>query len=258
MFVIAWTAPVRAQLPSGCSSADQKHAAVYADAAVRALLNKENGKVAALNTELESGLSKACLAALDREQPVRVRCSKDERNKVLKHYQSMMASLLHEDYQGYFRSARNLEASVSSGCWLALNQTQDPRFRQACSASDLDVMASYAGRQLRVAERALQRTKPGEVPDASELEPLLKKEYAQISPECQNAWDRVMEENTKAIEAELAKKAAGAELPQEPARPRPGYGNGLQMPPRVYDHGGGTFSAPGIGACGPSGCVLFR
>lgn len=27
--------------------------------------------------------------------------------------------------------------------------------------------------------------------------------------------------------------------------------------PRVYDHGGGTYSVPGVGACGPGGCVSY-
>jgi hypothetical protein len=37
-----------------------------------------------------------------------------------------------------------------------------------------------------------------------------------------------------------------------------GPGGGYpQMPPNIYDHGGGMYSAPGLGACGPSGCISF-
>lgn len=37
----------------------------------------------------------------------------------------------------------------------------------------------------------------------------------------------------------------------------PGYGQGYgtQRAPSVLDHGGGTYSVPGVGACGPSGCM---
>jgi hypothetical protein len=38
--------------------------------------------------------------------------------------------------------------------------------------------------------------------------------------------------------------------------PGPGYPGGYpQSAPSVYDHGGGTYSVPGLGACGPGGCI---
>jgi len=219
----------------------------------QALLRGENDKAVDLTRAMDVGLSQACRAALDQDQPVRVRCSLDERKVAVRQLAAMMAAGFRNDRREFFASFRGLEASVSSDCWLAINQTEDPRLRQACSASDLDVMASFAGPFGRVAERAMARARPGEVPDTTELEPLLEEEYSKVSRKCQLAWDRIAEEALKAAKAEFD--------PATPARkessPGPNFGNGLQMPPRVYDLGRGNFSAPGIGACGPGGCVVF-
>jgi hypothetical protein len=245
-----WAVPALAQSPSICSSADQQRYSKYRGFIEQALLRGENGKAIDLSRDMDVGLSRACRAALDRDQPVRVRCSLNERKVTLQQLTAMMAAGFQNDRKKFFASFKDLEASVSSDCWLSINQTGDPRLRQACSASDLDVMASYAGPFGRVAERAIARARPGEVPDTTELEPLLEEEYSKVSRKCQLAWDRIAEEALTAAKAEVDRPP--------PSRPVPSFGNGLQMPPRVYDLGRGNFSAPGIGACGPGGCIVFR
>lgn len=41
------------------------------------------------------------------------------------------------------------------------------------------------------------------------------------------------------------------------SQPYSGGSGYLSPPPSVYDHGGGTYSVPGVGACGPGGCVPY-
>lgn len=41
------------------------------------------------------------------------------------------------------------------------------------------------------------------------------------------------------------------------ARPSPQHSMRSARPPTVLDHGGGTYSVPGVGACGPGGCVSY-
>ncbi len=231
MFVLVSAVPVNAQLPGGCSSTDQKRVDQYTDAAVNALVNGNLARFDGLTREIESGLSKTCRAALDREQPIRVRCTADERKLVLQYYDAILLSILNMDLESYFDSYENLEGSVSSACWLALNQHDDPRIRRACSAGELDLMASYAGPVLRATKQVLLTG------DLSEILQLSQQLTSQLSSKCYTTVAQVQQEK------------------QVPKNNQPA-GN-LQRPPRVYDHGGGTFSVPGLGACTPGGCMSY-
>jgi len=47
--------------------------------------------------------------------------------------------------------------------------------------------------------------------------------------------------------------ASMQQAPHSPPSPHPGASIGGRVP-GVLDHGGGTYSIPGVGGCGPSGC----
>jgi len=232
-FLSAWGVAANAQLPDECTGADHTRAAVYTDAAVKALLQQgDTEKFIALLREMESGFSQECRAALDRQQPVRVRCTATERELVLKHYDAIIGAAYQGDVPRMFALFQNLEASVSPTCWLALNQHDDPRVRKICSAAELDAMASYAGPAMRAMQRMLMTG------DTSQLLQLAQESTAQLSPECAQAV------------AQAQQKAAAAQQPAGGAKPPMSL-------PNVLDHGGGTLSVPGVGACTPSGCMAY-
>lgn len=229
-FLSVWAVVAHAQLPDGCSSADLERSKVYTSAAVKALLQEDNAaRFVALLREMESGLSKACRAALNREQPVRVRCTADERELVLQHYHGIIAAALVGNMQRLFALFENLEASLSRTCWLAANQHDDPRVRKICSAAELDMMASYVGPATRATQRAMMTG------DISQLFQLVQEMTAKLSPECSQAVDQAQKKKTP---------------PPKPSKTP-------MTLPGVNDHGGGTLSAPGLGACTPSGCMAF-
>lgn len=230
--IISCGATAHAQLPDGCGSADSKRAADYTNAAANALAQDGNiAKYIALLREMESGLSSTCRAALNRLQPARVRCTAGERELVLRHYEAIIGAALTGEVDRMFGLFQNLEASVSRTCWLAVNQHDDRRIRQTCSAAELDMMASYVGPAMRAMQDALITY------DASQLLKLLKEQTAKLSPDCSQAvaWMQ---------QAKLQQQAHNA-------------GKTPMQLPGVIDHGGGTLSAPGLGACTPSGCMAF-
>jgi hypothetical protein len=86
---------------------------VYTSAAVEALMQEDDvAKFVAILREMESGLSKACRVALNREQPARVRCTARERELVLRHYEGIIQVALHRvicsGYSHYTRTWRPL------------------------------------------------------------------------------------------------------------------------------------------------------
>jgi hypothetical protein len=235
---MAWAVPADAQLPGGCSSADQERYAEYSKDAVSALLEGKGNSTQfiALTSKMESGLSTGCRAALDREQPARVRCALEERNVALEHYKAYIVAVLQSDPMRPYVVLEHLEASVSSACWLALRRPDNPGIRRGCSDRELEIIASYDGSlnraSLHVLQRFLQR---GEF-ELSEFIDVARQRQARLSPACNNALDRA------AVETEKSKESGKA-------APPPGGG--------VNDHGGGTFSAPGLGACTPGGCMAY-
>jgi hypothetical protein len=232
MFVVAWAAPVHAQPPGGCSSADQARYTNYSERAVNALLKEQDVETfIGLMHEMDSGLSGSCRAALEREQPARVRCTHEERKLLLQHQYAIIVAALQGNALKIWSLLEHLEASVSSACWLAINRPDDRRVQQRCSDNELGIIASYAGPLNRATERVLRRYQQTGNLDLSDFINIAQQRQAQLSQACNNA---------------LSQTGPG---PNEPSTP-PKLGN-------IIDHGGGTLSAPGIGACTPSGCMAY-
>jgi hypothetical protein len=68
--------------------------------------------------------------------------------------------------------------------------------------------------------------------------------------------NQILEDN---ISMPCKNAVTAAQLQQQQQAPYSPYSGGNQggYVPKVYDHGGGTYSVPGVGACGPSGCMPF-
>ncbi len=226
---VAWSVPAAALLPAGCSEADNALAAQYTDRALQALVNDSTERFITLTHQMETGLSKPCRTALDREQPARTRCSSSERDLAVKLYRKIISSALAGNLDMTFLAFAELEESVSVDCWLALNQSDKPRVRASCSAAELDLMAAHAGPAMKATRWMLATNDP------SPMLQVLQSMASGVSPMC---WSAV-------------NAAAAQPQPQQKKHSTP-----MDLP-RVFDHGGGTFSAPGLGACGPSGCMAF-
>jgi hypothetical protein len=220
--------PADWQMPGGCASADRIRAENYRRAAENALLQGGGAaKSMALLREMESGLSKACRAALDQEQPARVRCKANERELVLRRYGEMVRLVAMGDFDETFAMYENLEASVSRNCWIAANQHSDPRIRKNCSATELDTMATYASPGARTLKHALMTG------DMLPTLQLIQEMRSKVSPRCDQALAQVQQ-----IEVKQQRSRAPMQLRD------------------VYDHGNGILSAPSLGVvCGPSGCM---
>jgi hypothetical protein len=203
---ILWAFAAQAQLPTGCSSADATRAANYTERAVHAA---ENG-----------------------EQPTRTRCSADERVALMEHYQALITASNRGNVGRVIGLFDSMENAVSERCWLAANEPDAPVVRRACTPTELNVMAQYAGPVVRATSRFLITFDP------TEILQLAAGQNARLSPECQTAVARTQQEAQQKSER----------LPP---------GRSLQVPmPHINDHGGGLISGPGV-ACGHNGCMLF-
>ena len=223
--------PSHAQIPSGCSSSDQKLVSSYTQSAVDALVAGDLKRSLQLSQELDAKLSSACLAGFAQSQPARVKCSANEKQTTVDHYKAMMQSLLGGDAIRYLRLWRHLAESVSQPCWIALNYPQDAGVQRGCSSSELNLIASSAGPSIQASLRLLEKL------DFTETIQLVQYLSARLSPGCQAA---------------LAEAQRKAQI-QTPNTPR----GSVNRPSGVLDHGGGTYSMPGFGACTPGGCLAY-
>lgn len=228
LFAVTWIAPVHAQLPSGCSSADQARYARYIQDAIKGLVEGNTEHYTTSMNQMESGFSKGCRTALDRHQPTRVRCTSHERELVMEQFGQMYTSL-GDNYEEYLVLYEELRESITPACWSAVHRPNDPKIVKACSGAELDLSASYVLPMLRAFQHLLTTN------DLSEILQLEQEVHSQRSPACNSAF--------------------AAAQPKAPS-PHPGS-QPRQSLPSAHDHGGGTFSVDGVGACGPTGCIAF-
>jgi hypothetical protein len=212
---------------AGCSSSDQQLISSYSEAAVKAFVSRDLKRYVNLMQELEAKVSSNCRAELAQSEPRRGKCSLDERKTVLSHYQAIIKAAWNGDINRLFLLFENLEESLSRPCWIALNRSQDARVQKTCSSSEVDLIASYSGPMTRSVKQFLISG------DVSQLIGLQQDMYTKISPACQTALANV----------------------QKSTQNQPGSRE--YLPPGVLDHGGGTYSVPGMGACTSSGCMAY-
>jgi hypothetical protein len=134
------------------------------------------------------------------------------------------------DLVGVLNAIGALEDGLSPACWTAVNYPVDPAVQLACSSTELNILAS-ASRKLLSAYRALLTS--------GDFSPLM-----QVSLNLANT--------------QLSRVCAAAlQQAQNPYQQQWKGGMALPGVSNVYDHGGGTYSVPGVGACTPSGCMAF-
>ena len=217
-----------AQNISACSPTDQELISNYSRATLGALMASDLARYRKLSRELPGKLSPACRTILSQVEPMRVKCTEEEKETVLEHYQAVLQAALGMDAMGALEQMQDLEESLSPPCWLAVNRHVDPRVQNACSAAELDHLATFAGPVLRATAQALSTYDP------APLLQLVQAATALLSPNCTNALARFQQE-----------------VQRSPNRAR------QYEPSNVLDHGGGTYSVPGLGACTPSGCMAY-
>ena len=215
-----------------CSTADIEIFQSTNTESVQALLNGDLTQFRTLQREMPSLLSASCRDELNRLQPMRLHCSDTEKNKVLTHLLAATQSGYSGDFVHALDLMIHLEDNVSTDCWLAAMRHTDPKVLNSCSTAELDHMSGLAGPLIRATRNLLETL------DFTELLNLTQQGLAPISQGCQYAL------------AEFQQK-------QNQQLPNGGNSPGSYRPNNVYDHGGGTYSVPGTGACTSSGCIAF-
>ena len=110
---------------------------------------------------------------------------------------------------------------------ISLLMPNQPNAQTACSPSEVELIIDGF-------QQMFQAAAIGDINRIFQLNQILEDN---ISIGCKNA-------------------VTAAQLQQSPYSPYQGGNQGGYVP-KVYDHGGGTYSVPGVGACGPSGCMPF-
>lgn len=214
-----------------CSAADQQRAEARAARAMEALLEGDAERFVRLSRAADAALPPACRAAAARRQPAMFKCTREERKTTLSRYTEMMNAALSGDLQRYFVLVQDLENSLSPDCWIAVNRHQDSRVVEACSDRELDTMAAATRAVMRAMEQAISTG------DFAPMIQIAQRATSDLSPECS------------------ASIVAFQQRMQQMPGPMPAASQ-MRMP-SVMDHGGGTYSMSGVGACSPSGCVAF-
>lgn len=232
-FIFLMSSPTRGfgqqQLPAVCSAADRQSSAQYTQVAIQALVEGRLARFAELSQAVEDALSPACRAALARSHPVAVKCSRAEKSAVLSSYFKIMAAALSGDLQQVFRLSDDLEASLSRSCWIAINRIQDPVVVQACTDQELDFLASQATPLMRATEQSLGTG------DLTPVYQMAQRMMEPLGPACRDGLTDLQ----RRMQVLGGQQSWSTRLPN------------------VLDHGGGTFSVPGLGACTPSGCMAY-
>jgi hypothetical protein len=218
---------VKAQGLSACSSADQQSITSYTKATIAALTASDLPRYRKISRELPGMLSPACQKILNQIEPMRVKCSEAEKESVLQHYKAVFEAVSYMDPMSALARMEDLEDSVSSSCWLAINRHIDPRVTNVCSSKELDHLASFAGPIMRQTQQLLKTLDPA---------PFLQLVQAVTAPLTKPCLEGLGQ--LQAIKATQSKAMQN-------------------LPSNVLDHGGGTYSVPGLGACTPSGCMAY-
>lgn len=228
MFVLAiciFPAPASAQ----CSTSDQQVLSQDSKASLGALMSGDLKLYQALEQGLPAKLSPSCSSVLAQLQPVRVKCTSEEKRRVLGRYQKAIQAALNVDAMNMIGQMQAMERDVTPACWLAVNRHTDPSVLRACNAKELDHLASMASPALQASKIALT---------TSDMGPMMK-----VSQQ---------------ITAPLSQACGQALMALQPKpQPNPYASPKKQMPGNVIDHGGGNYSVPGLGACTSSGCMAF-
>jgi hypothetical protein len=163
----------------------------------------------------------AGIMALASHAAAQAGCSPEDEELMEGYSQPLMQAIVDEDESLYLQLMEELEDNLSPSCRESLAQSQEAE--EECSEEEKNlILACY--------QSIMEALSVG---DAARYLELLRELELNLSPACQAAL-------TQARQAQPY--PSGSYQQPEP-------------PPNVFDHGGGTFSVPGVGACGPGGCI---
>lgn len=222
-WIVGYSPTANAQ---ACSASDDQISKINQADSLEALLIGDLNQYLSLQQTLPGKLSSSCRSSLDQREPMRVNCTLQEKNIVLRHYSKVIVAALNEKPSRAISVMLNLEAAVSQQCWLAVNRHIDSRVLNACTAAELDHAASFSGPMFLAAQVALNTG------DSTQVLQLTQNLKASLSQYCIRTIQQV-----------------AAEPPVEERSPG--------MPGNVIYHGGGTYSVPGTGACTTAGCIAY-
>ena len=193
-----------------CSAADDRIRTQYQEASLNALMSGDLDRYRNLQQSLPRELSSSCRSRLDELEPMRTRCTAQEKNEVLGHIDAVVQAAQNNNVMLIFDYMKRLEATVSSQCWLAVNRHTDPRVVRACTGAELDDIASFAGLMMRATREMLS---------TFNMMPLLQHTQnliARLSQQCQSAIGQFQQQ---------------AQQAQNQSR--------IYGPSSILDHGGG-------------------
>lgn len=153
-------------------------------------------------------------------------CSLKDRNLLSSYFEALMEAVQADDISQYFQLLAELEKKLSPSCHAAIVQSQQQK--PECSVEETNLISSSF-------EDILQALMNGDVP-----------RYAGLLEDLENE----LSESCRAALVQLQQGQLSRQTPRFPTRPNP--------PPAVLDHGNGTFSVPGVGACSSTECIPFN
>lgn len=168
----------------------------------------------------------ACQPLLARLQPAAVHCNADEKAMGLQQWRAMSAAASSADLRTMIAAYDGLIAGVGPACLRALHQHVHPVVVQACSAAELEGVATEAPTVLRATLVASLTMDPNEM---TQVTARISQLMRTLTPGCLGAIQQV-------------------------AKNQPGSGAGADMG-GVFDHGNGRYSVPGVAYCDPTSCM---
>lgn len=149
-------------------------------------------------------------------------CSSADQNLILAHAQAFVQARQAGDVRRCIEILQSMEMNLSPSCRAEVYKSQPQA--TACSSAEQNLISTYvqASMQAALADDMVRSVQ------------ILQAMAMKLSPSCQAA---------------LAQS-------QQQAQAYAGQSSGY--PPKVQNLGNGMLSVPGVGACGPSGCIGFR
>lgn len=212
----------------GCTADEQERITVVQHAAILRLQDYDLAGHQALLESLDAALSASCRAELNRIYPARTRCTTLEREAAITRLHRVVIAAAAGEAGRVLDALSAIDDAVSEECWLALNYSTRAAVHASCDSSERAFLARAsrpALTALHIAYHTGDRGPAAEVADAMD---------SNVTEDCRTA--------VQAVHAATEGGPAAA---------------GTPAVSNVYDHGNGTYSVPGVGACTPSACMAF-
>lgn len=216
----------------GCTEDDRAQVAVAEHAAIHRLQNQDLAGYQEVLESLDSELSASCRAQLNRMFPARTRCTSAEKDVAMLRLRRAFTAAAAGEIGRTLDALSSIQDDVSEECWLALNYPTHPKVQATCDGDERAFLARASGPALEALEALYHSGDP---------DPAINVASAMVSH----------------VSAECLAAVREANAPPDGGSASPGPSPAPPAVSNVYDHGGGTYSMPGVGACTPTGCMAF-